>query len=184
MIALLKHVQDTISDIPETISEGEYNLVKNNMDDYDDWYVGLVGFCACYNGKFFDSYANNVKTKIGTIRNYTDEAIRNIKKQSVNLKNISFDCCDFNDINDNIKNFVIYADIPYKNTYSYNNDFDYDLFYRWCEKMSANNIVLCSEYEMPDDFKCIWQKELTCTLNKNSRSNRIEKLFVYNGGNE
>ena len=86
LIALLNkmtnNVKMGIDDVPDTISRQEYENVKNNKDEYEDWYVGLVGFCATYNGKFFGSYANNVKTKIGTIRNYTDEAIRNLKKQS------------------------------------------------------------------------------------------------------
>ena len=58
---------------------------------------------------------------------------------------------------------------------------DYEEYYNWLRQVGRNNIVLCSEYNMPDDFKCIWQRELTCTLNKDSRSSRIEKLFVYNG---
>lgn len=44
--------------------------------------------------------------------------------------------------------------------------------------MSKNNIVLCSEYEAPEDFKCIWQKQLTTTLDKSSRIKAVEKLFV------
>ena len=44
--------------------------------------------------------------------------------------------------------------------------------------MSKSNIVLCSEYNAPDDFDCIWSKELTTTLDKNSRSKAVEKLFM------
>ena len=44
-------------------------------------------------------------------------------------------------------------------------------------------IVLISEYSMPDDFKCIWEKELKTLLgsavNKNSDKIRVEKLFVH-----
>ena len=41
-----------------------------------------------------------------------------------------------------------------------------------------------SEYNMPSDFKCIWQKEMMCTLDSNRKENdkkniRIEKLFRY-----
>lgn len=97
LIALLRHIQQTTDDLPDTITKDEYDAVRINPDNYPDWYVGLVGFCASYNGKWFGGYANNVKTKIGTIRNYTDEAIRNLKKQASNLKNIEFSYCDYLD---------------------------------------------------------------------------------------
>lgn len=47
--------------------------------------------------------------------------------------------------------------------------------------MSKNNIVLTSEYWMPDDFECIWQGNLKCTLDKNSRTDKVEKLFKWKG---
>lgn len=41
------------------------------------------------------------------------------------------------------------------------------------------NIVLVSEYWMPEQwFKCIWSGEVKCTLDKNSRSNKVEKLWI------
>ena len=71
LIALLKQTQIDTSVFPETISEDEYRLVRDNKEAYPDWYVGLVGFCASYNAKWFGGYANKVRTKIGSIRNYT-----------------------------------------------------------------------------------------------------------------
>lgn len=56
---------------------------------------------------------------------------------------------------------------------------DYDSFYDFLRKLSENNIVLISEYNMPDDFKCIWQKERT-VLQKSDRiagEKAVEKLF-------
>lgn len=178
LIALLKQTQTDTSVFPETISEDEYRRVRDNKEQYSDWYIGLVGFCASYNSKWFGGYANKVKTKIGTIRNYTDEAIRNLIKQAPNLKGIKFECKDFRDYN-NIKGALFYEDIPYKGTTKYKVDsFPYDEFYDWCRKMSKDNIILISEYEMPDDFTCIWEKNLKCTLDKNSRTDRTERLFT------
>ena len=45
-------------------------------------------------------------------------------------------------------------------------------------KMSKNNIVLISEYNAPCDFKCKFEKQLTTTLDKNSRKKDTEKLFI------
>ena len=179
LIALLQHIQLTVNDIPKTISKEEYVSVRNNPNLYPDWYVGLVGFCASYNGKWFGGYANGVKTKIGTIRNYTDEAITNLIKQAPTLKNIHFKCKDFRNIN-NIHGYVIYCDPPYHDTTKYSTeDFPYDEFYDWCKHMTRiGNIVLISEYYMPDGFQCIWEGTLKCTLDKASRSDKIEKLFI------
>lgn len=53
--------------------------------------------------------------------------------------------------------------------------------------MSKDNIVLISEYNMPDDFECIWEKELKVLINPDTGKNteldntRIEKLFIWSG---
>ena len=51
--------------------------------------------------------------------------------------------------------------------------------------MSKNNIVLISEYYMPNDFKCIWEKPITVSLDSNkttgdSKKMRTERLFICN----
>lgn len=178
LIALLVHARDNEIRV-DTISKEEYSLVKNNMDKYKEWYVGLVGFCASYNGKWFGGYAGNCNTKQG-IRNYDTEAINNITKQSKNLKNIRFVNKSFLEIDvTELKNCVIYCDIPYKDTTTYKTpEFPYDEFYKWCRMLSKENTVLISEYNMPSDFKCIWEKEYKTTLDKSSRGIRTEKLFI------
>ena len=183
LIALLCYVRDHSDTLPLTVDKETYNYVHKHLNDnsFDDWFIGLVGFCASYNSKFFGGYANNVHTKIGTIRNYTDEAIRNLIKQAPNLQGIDFQYRNFQDISTNISNFVIYCDPPYRNTTKYmTGNFPYEKYYDWCRALSQNNIVLCSEYWMPDDFECIWTKDIKCTLDKNSRSNKTEKLFILN----
>lgn len=180
LIALLKQAQKDTSVFPETITLEEYKDVKDNKEKYPDWYVGLVGFCASFGGRYFESYARD---KQGN-RNIPNERIRNLIKQSSNLKDIQFTCCDFRNIKPTIKNFVIYCDIPYKNSTKYKvDDFPYDEFYDWCRQMAKNNIVLVSEYNMPDDFECIWQKEIKTSLcidRAKTDSKRVEKLFIIN----
>lgn len=179
LIALLLHVQRDVSDVPDTITKDEYDAVRANITTYPNWYVGLVGFCASYNAKWFGGYANEVKTKVGTVRNYTDEAIRNLKKQAQYLKDIEFSCRTFQECNPNISDFVIYCDPPYRDTTKYStSDFDYEKFYAWCKEMAKTNIVLISEYWMPEDgFECIWEGKLKCTLDKSSRTDKTEKLY-------
>lgn len=48
-------------------------------------------------------------------------------------------------------NSVVYCDIPYKGTGTYNYQrFDYDAFYEWCGKQEQ--LTFISEYEMPNNF--------------------------------
>lgn len=110
------------------------------------------------------------------------EAIRNLKKQSLNLKDIKFKNCNFLDLpKDKIKGYVIYCDIPYKGTKKYKTkEFPYEEFYKWAIEMSKRNTVLISEYNMPEDnFECIWQKETKVNIDSNRKSSdkRVEKLF-------
>lgn len=173
LIALLRHVKCTTDDLTKTITKEEYDKVRENKDDYPDWYVGLVGFCASYDGKWFGGYANNVKTKDGGIRNYTDEAIRSIKKQALNFKEIEFICRTFLEYSTDINNFVVYCDPPYRGTTKYaTDDFDYDEFYSWCKQLAKHNIVLISEYWMPEGFECIWESKVKCTLDKASKTDK------------
>ena len=62
----------------------------------------------------------------------------------------------------------------------YNNiNFPHEAFYDWCRELSKNNIVLISEYNMPNDFECIWEKEHTVAIGKDIINKKaIEKLFI------
>ena len=150
LIELLKYIQNTNNVLPTTITEEEYNKVRLNKDKYEKWYVGFVGFCATFGAKYFGGYARGFKEDKITPRDMAAEGIKNIEKQRKNLQNIKFKCCSYDEINKNIKDFVIYCDPPYKGTLKYTTDFDYDKFYTWCTEMSKNNIVLISEYWMPE----------------------------------
>lgn len=180
LIALLRYAQEYPEKLVGSVSKEEYIQVRDCKVLYPDWFIGLVGFCYSYNSKFFGGYANNVQTKDG-IRNYGDEALRNLKKQAPNLKGIYFECSSFLSLT--IYNSLIYCDPPYKGTTGYGKaTFQYVDYYDWCRRMRAqDNIVICSEYQMPRDFKEIWRKETKTTLAhdwKERESDRIEKLFI------
>lgn len=180
LISLLKQTQSCTSCFSDTISEDEYKAVRSNPSNYPDWYVGLVGFCS-FGGKWWDGYPKGFKNNGITPRDIPNETIRNLIKQSPKLKGIEFWTLNYNDITI-AENTVIYCDPPYKNTTKYSaTNFDYNKFYEWVRMMSKNNIVLISEYNMPDDFECIWEQELICTLDKNKRSKRVERLFKWKG---
>lgn len=180
LIALLKQASVDTSCFPKTISEEEHKAVRSNPSEYPDWYVGLIGFCS-FGGIWWSSYPKSFKNDGVTPRDMPNEIIRNLIKQAPKLKDVEFFCRDYR-CTTNVKNMVIYCDPPYKSTMKYSTgDFDHEAFYEWARMMSKDNIVLISEYNMPNDFECIWEQELTCTLARKKISKRVERLFKYRG---
>lgn len=182
LIAIFKNL-DKIHTLPEFVTREHYSEVRNcfnsNDDLFDDWYIGAIGFLASYNGRFFDGgYAGLVNTRVGTVRNYYDEAKRNLEEQCPRLKGIEFENIDYKYYTD-FKDCLFYLDPPYRNKKQYGSSkgFNHDEFWDWCRHMSKKNIVLISEQEAPSDFKCIWQQEVKRTIDNNKRVNAVEKLF-------
>lgn len=180
LIAFWQALQQGWNPLEITMTKELYDDIKSNKDKYSKQQVALAGLCATYNAKWFGGYAGIVHTKIGTERNYYDEAVRNVLKQVPFLKDATFSCSDYTNITPP-HNSLIYCDPPYQDTTKYKGSIDYNVYWNWVREMSKNNIVLCSEYNAPSDFECIWSKELTTTLDKASRSTAVEKLFIYKG---
>ena len=162
---------------PETISEEFYIKVRDNKEEFPPHVVGLVGFCATYGAKWFGGYARGFKADKITPRDIPNEGIRNIKKQISNLQDTLFIHGEYSDFL--FTNAVIYCDPPYKGTSYYKDKFDHEEFYEWCRKTSENNIVVISEYWMPNDFICMWRKTHKTSLDTDTHYDRVEKLFIH-----
>lgn len=178
LIALFHHIQSG-GTLPDMISMEEYVDIRTNKEKIDPWLVGCAGFLASYNGKFFGGYAGEVHTKVGKIRNYYDEARRNILKQAAvsGFYEIEFVQSDYRELS--FANSVVYCDPPYAGTTQYSDGINHSEFWDTMRKWSENNIVLISEETAPSDFKVIWQGNVKRTLNEASRSTATEKLFIY-----
>ena len=78
---------------------------------------------------------------------------------------------------------VIYCDIPYAQTNGYGkkkiSDFDYDTFYDWALKQTVP--VFISEYQMPDEFECVWEMKVNTKMDAFTRKESIERLFIPRG---
>lgn len=188
LIALFKNL-GKINQLPEFITKEHYSEVRDcfnkHLNTYEDWYIGAIGFLASYNGRFFDGgYAGLVNTKAGITRNYYDEAKRNLIEQIPNLKGIKFIWDEYNSIQNGTFNYpvLIYCDPPYKDTkqYGVSKNFNHDEFWEWVREISKNKdyIVLVSECQAPEDFKCIWQQEVIRSIDNNKRVSSVEKLFT------
>lgn len=128
-------------------------------------------------GKFFGSYAGIIRHKDGKIRNYIYERSRNLINQIPLLHNVIFTNVSYLDLEIH-DNSVIYCDPPYFNTERYKDTIDYNEFWEWCRKKSCNNDVIISEYNAPDDFKCIWAYNIKSIV-KGKAVIATEKLFVH-----
>ena len=101
-----------------------------------------------------------------------------LKKEQVD--NITFFNKDYRDV-PIPNNAVIYCDIPYKNTATYNKEtFDYESFYSWCEEKAQQGYkVYISEYAMPEDrFECVKEINSTNCFAQTKKTKVIEKIFV------
>lgn len=175
LIALLDHVSETTDDLTDTITEEEYNAVRTNPLNYPDWYVGLVGFCS-FGGKWWGGLASNKKGD-----NYCARAERSLLKDLPGVKNATFTCLDYRDV-EIPDGAIVYADPPYANTTGYTlGQFDTNEFWDYIRQLSKRCEVYISEESAPDDFECIWSQELTRTLdyNKSNQPKKVEKLFKY-----
>ena len=82
----------------------------------------------------------------------------------------------------NVKNSILYLDPPYENSANIyqTGEFNSFEFYDWAYKMSKNNIVIISSYEVSDDrFEPVFEfKTARSTLQGGSTGSKTEKLFM------
>jgi len=176
LIALYHYIQCGGIINCDTITKDEWYHVKNNKTKYEDWYVGLIGVLGSYNGNWFGSYGGGSLTKNGKYRNYFAEGVNGFLKQ--NISGIDFIFSNYNEFDIKTKS-LIYCDPPYclKNK-RYKEHFDSAKFWDWCRiKHDEGHSVFISEYNAPDDFNCIWSKEISKT-NPTQKVNKVEKLFT------
>lgn len=176
LIAMYKALQNGY-ELPENLTKEEYYNIKANKDN-DKALAGFVGFGCSFGGKWFGGYAKN-----STNTNYCKQSKTSVLKTMQGLNNATFICSDYKDV-EIPANAIIYADPPYMNTTQYSNskNFDCNEFWDYMRQLSKDHIVFISEENAPEDFKCVWSKEVKRVLdvNKTNIQSKTEKLFVFN----
>ena len=178
-IQALIHIRDNIESLPKNnreFTEFKYLEIKENTSDYE--YKSYVGFIASYGGRWLNGWARGKDCR-GKDRDYILEAYKNAIVQSKKLKGVVLIHTPYQNLNIP-PNSIIYCDPPYKGTTEYcKKGFDSDVFWEWCRtKQKQGHSVFISEYDAPNDFECIFRKEITNTLEKETGSKTgIEKLF-------
>lgn len=139
-------------------------------------------YAICFSDfKLLQDLGIELKTKISERIELTKQVkellkLNNLQMQNLeSLQHLYLTNKDYADVQ--IKeNSVIYCDPPYKNTDKYRVDFNHENFYEWCGKQKQ--LVIISEYNMPEDFICIAKKEKISLFRSSNRITKTEKLFV------
>lgn len=174
LIAMWKAIQEGWN-FPDTITEEDYYNIR--YGDYPDYLKGYVGFNASYSGKWWGGMARYVSPS-GKKQHFDKEAYRFVTRQVPFVKDIIFHNCSYESL-DIPENSIIYCDPPYRGTTSYKNKLDYDHFYGWCRLLKKQgHKVYISEYQMPKDFKCLWEKKRRSSLTQDGGSWKTERLFT------
>jgi DNA adenine methylase len=163
---------------PQEVSEEDFKFIKYSNDESVPLYLkGYVGFNLAFGASWLGGYARAANG--AKIRNPGKEAYNNISKQFSLLEGVSFICTDYTTLTIP-SNSIIYCDPPYRNTVKYPVDIVYDHFYQWCRDMKGTgHTIYISEYSMPEDFTCVWEKEVNRNLIRtNTTLTKIEKLFT------
>lgn len=176
LIEMLRASQNKY-DFPDVVTYKQYKYIKEHKDE-NKALTGFVGFGCSFGGKWFGGYARDKKGN-----NYANISKNSLEKDMKLLRDKTiFTCLDYKDV-DIPNNAIVYADPPYENTTQYKNKFDSKSFWNYMRKISKTNKVFVSEQNAPNDFKCIWEKQIRRTLDVNKQNNfkATERLFVYNG---
>lgn len=162
---------------PDVVTESEYSALR--AEKRVDALTAFVGFGCSYSGKFFGGYARGDNAK-GEPRNYCAESKRNIMRQGSSLQCVKFIHASYDKL-EIPQNSVVYCDPPYAGTTGYaTGKFDHGAFWEWCRgRVADGHKVFVSEYNAPDDWACVWSKEVNNTLVKDTGSKKgVERLFT------
>ena len=181
LIEALKLIRDNPQSIPDLITEDDYQKAKTERKI--DGITGLIGFAMSFGGKWFGGYRRDVAGSKGDIENMKTQTRRckqSAIKQSEKLQGVEFIADNY--LNLEIPpNSLIYCDPPYEGTTKYKDGFDHRIFWQWCRDMaSKGHIIFVSGYNAPNDFACIWKKEIVSSLTNGTGCKKgVEKLFRY-----
>ena len=110
--------------------------------------------------------------RLQNIADMAERASLSPKDMFIGTSNISYSDYAYRDGD------VVYCDPPYKNTMGYGIRFNSDAFWEWARTRSFP--VYVSEYQAPEDFVSIWNKEKRVLLDRESlAAPRTEHLFVH-----
>lgn len=171
---------------PKHINEDEY---KRIMWGRDHKLKGFAGFTHSFGGKYGSTYRRNEGSRFGkstkglyvNVDYVGQQAFDMVTGQIGKLVGVKFYNLPYYSLS-LPKNSILYCDPPYANTSTYETvSFSSLNFWEWCRgvKLEGHDIFV-SEYNAPEDFRCVWSKEVKTHLNSHrGRAFSVtEKLFT------
>ena len=197
VIALYNSLQSDTIELPDFVSEDEYNAMKQlkneNLSSYKAALVGFAG-CACgYSGKWFSGYSRSNKS-----RNYALNAKNSLLKRIKDCQNfkralflpIRYDQITENGLQQSINeglNCVVYCDPPYEGKVNGYKDtkFDHSAFWSFLKDLKGKHKdrvkIYVSSYTAPDSVKEVFSVETVTEIRtKQGREPRVERIFEVN----
>ncbi|MDA3856438.1 MAG: DNA adenine methylase [Candidatus Woesearchaeota archaeon] len=180
-ILALEQIRDNLEEIPKDnkeFTEDNYKKCREDSKLLTRHDISFVGFAYSFGAKWYGGWCRAKDP----LKDYVAIAYRSAVKQSPKLQGITLVHSTYDKL-DIPSNSIIYCDPPYRYTTKYKSDIDHDHFYSWCRnKKKEGHTIFISEYNMPDDFICVWGKEVTSNLDStNNTLNKVEKLFTLKG---
>jgi len=183
LIEMWKKLQKGTLKVPESMTEEEYNRLKE-LKGGPNSQKAIAGFFLSFGGKYFGGYAQKWEKRGG--KNYLQTFKNGIDKirPTISRENVLFENKSYLDLKPN--KMLIYCDPPYRKTEGYaanKEKFNHEEFWDTMRKWSKNNFVLISEQMCPPDFKSVWShlKKRTLTNELKNRKVKREHLFIYSG---
>lgn len=149
-------------------------------DAYPSDLTGWVGFVASYRGSFFGGYSgHSVVEKTGRTQDYIRIAANSILRQVSSLRGSTFVSTNYTGLVLPPRS-IIYCDPPYEGVTRYKYSINHKEFWDWCRlKARDGHRVFVSEYNAPEDFICVWEKETKTAMNHQETKRAVEKLFIH-----
>ena len=163
-------------------TKDEFKACVNGNSDYDAYIKYIWSF-----GTKGDTYLTSLENEKNKIEEYwRGEAEPNSRVKHLEDIVLMYAHCqpDITFVNGSYEDLeipegaLVYADPPYINTGEYLMDsFDHGKFYQWLKEQKE--IVLISEYSMPDEFPLIDAYTKNCVMaGADGRKATVEKLFA------
>lgn len=166
LIGLWCALQDGYVPPMDHITKEEYTKQKYSPPSV---HRTFTGFAASYMGVYYTTYGAMVRQDVQR------KSLLQLARECADVK---FMHADYTELRP--QGSVIYCDPPYKSHKGKFTGFDNAQFWDTMREWSRDNTVFVSETEAPEEWQCIWKKDVHVTVRRDGiiRS-RCEKLFVY-----
>lgn len=170
-IEALTAIRDNVNELPKNnkeFTEVDYKELRKS-DNYK--FKGYAGFSFSFGSKWLGGWSRCKKN-----RDYVKDAYNNAICQSPLLQGVKLVVSSYLDL-EIPDNSLIYCDPPYEGTAKYKADINHSVFWQWCrDKVKQGHTLFVSEYNAPDDFVCVWEREINNNLNDTKST---ERLFIH-----